>query len=357
MRSSFGGFASPPTKRKLAAPSAPLEEHPAQGSTANLGLPSVAMAPSVVVELVIEIRFEKPYLRGPLLASASLSSAFYVPRRGTCPGFPAGSAFRIFRRAASFLLHFGALQRLQNPRNQCEQPLFLRPRPLQHLQLLHFHRTKPLQQLEFLHSVRGHSLELPPIHRLGSRPSQVLVQPLFLRLRCRSLHHLETSLQHCTSLQERELVFVPRSCQVPRRSRYWFCIAYPTVVFIILPLPQRPRNTFFYLNFDLEQSFFSSTLGRVVQEQIRPFLCFVHGVSACLFPFREKSFAFLLHPILSCAAASHPTFFLHLLTFAIGASYHQQKKRPGCTAFHFELCFLCASPHQCSPLVLKSHLC
>ena len=33
LRSSFGGFASPPTKRKLAAPSAPLEEHPAQGST------------------------------------------------------------------------------------------------------------------------------------------------------------------------------------------------------------------------------------------------------------------------------------------------------------------------------------
>ena len=124
---------------------------PCAGVHRQSGLPSVAMAPSVIVELVIEIRFEKPYLRGPLLASASLSSAFYVPRREPAQGFPAGSAFRIFRRAASFLLHFGALHHLQNPRNQREQPLFLRPRPLQHLQLLHFHRTKPLQQFEFLH--------------------------------------------------------------------------------------------------------------------------------------------------------------------------------------------------------------
>ena len=44
------------------------------------------------------------------------------------------------------------------------------------------------------------------------------------------------------AFQERELVFVPRSCQVTRRCRHLFCIAYPTVVFAIFPLPERPRN-------------------------------------------------------------------------------------------------------------------
>ena len=54
-------------------------------------LPSVAMAPSVVVELDIEMLFEEPYLCGkPLLASVPLGSAFRVVRRvrrGHCPGF------------------------------------------------------------------------------------------------------------------------------------------------------------------------------------------------------------------------------------------------------------------------------
>ena len=40
------------------------------------------------------------------------------------------------------------------------------------------------------------------------------------------------------ALQERELVFVPRSCQATR-SRHLFSIAYPSVVFIILPVPER----------------------------------------------------------------------------------------------------------------------
>ena len=68
---------------------------------------------------------------------------------------------------------------------------------------------------------------------------------------------------------------------------------------------------------------------------------------------REKlRFSFTSYSVMCCGQPSR--VFLHLLTFAIGASYHQQKKRLGCTAFHFELCFLCASPHQCSPLVLKA---
>ena len=40
------------------------------------------------------------------------------------------------------------------------------------------------------------------------------------------------------ALQECELVFVPRSCQATR-SRHLFSIAHATVVFIILPVPER----------------------------------------------------------------------------------------------------------------------
>ena len=40
------------------------------------------------------------------------------------------------------------------------------------------------------------------------------------------------------ALHECELVFVPRSCQATR-SRHLFSIAHPTVVFIILPVPER----------------------------------------------------------------------------------------------------------------------
>ena len=68
---------------------------------------------------------------------------------------------------------------------------------------------------------------------------------------------------------------------------------------------------------------------------------------------REKlRFSFTSYSVTCCGQPSR--VFLHLLTFAIGASYHQQEKRLGCTAFHFEPCFLCASPRQCSPLVLKA---
>ena len=48
-----------------------------------------------------------------------------------------------------------------------------------------------------------------------------------------------TPVTSAQALQERDIVFVPRSCQVTRKSRHLFSIAYPTVVFIIFPLPQR----------------------------------------------------------------------------------------------------------------------
>ena len=77
---------------------------------------------------------------------------------------------------------------------------------------------------------------------------------------------------------------------------------------------------------------------------------------------RGKLYFFLFHRFLSCAAASHPAFFvtsadilsLYSLNSAICASHLLHEKRLGCTPFHFELCFLRASPHLCKPLVLKA---
>ena len=82
-----------------------------------------------------------------------------------------------------------------------------------------------------------------------------------------------------------------------------------------------------------------------------------------LFPYpREMLCCFLFHRFLSCAAASHPAFFvtsadipsLFSLNSAICASHLQQEKRLGCTPFHFELCFLRASLHHCRPPVLEA---
>ena len=87
-------------------------------------------------------------------------------------------------------------------------------------------------------------------------------------------------------------------------------------------------------------------------------LCF-----SVLFPYpREMLCCFLFHRFLSCAAASHPAFFvtsadipsLFSLNSAICASHLQQEKRLGCTPFHFELCFLRASLHHCRPPVLEA---
>ena len=83
--------------------------------------------------------------------------------------------------------------------------------------------------------------------------------------------------------------------------------------------------------------------------------------SACFFPIREESCAFFSSIVLSCAAASHPAFFvisaipsLYSLNSAICDFHLQQEKGLGCTPFHFELCFLCVSLHLCRPPVLKA---
>ena len=70
-----------------AVPSAPREEHPAQGFSRVSRLPSVALAPSVVVKLDIEMLFEIPYLCGkPLLASARLGQCLAGCAKRTLPG-------------------------------------------------------------------------------------------------------------------------------------------------------------------------------------------------------------------------------------------------------------------------------
>ena len=125
LRSPFGGFAPPPTKGEVtiscAVPSALREEHPAQG-------------------------------------------------------FLGGRAFRTLRRAASFILPCGALKRHQEPVDQLEQPLFVRPRPLQHPELPLLFRLRPLQQLEFLHFLRRTPNPTP--RTAAQTPSETAPTPL-----------------------------------------------------------------------------------------------------------------------------------------------------------------------------------
>ena len=162
------------------------------------------------------------------------------------------------------------------------------------------------------------------------------------------------------AFQERELVFVPRSYQVTRRIRHLFCIAYPTVVFAILPLPERPRNAL-TSTLTLSGSFFEHLNGGWFRNRIA-LSCDLCSVLQRAFSLSARNaLLFSLPSFLSCAAASHPAFFvtsadipsLFSLNSAICASHLQQEKRLGCTPFHFELCFLRASLHDCRPPVLE----
>ena len=131
-------------------------------------------------------------------------------------------------------------------------------------------------------------------------------------------------------------MFVPRSCQVTRRSRHLFCITNPTVVFIILPLPERPKNTF-TSTLTLSRSFFEHLTGGWFRNRFALSCDLVLCASACFFPIREDSFAFFLfHRFLSCAAATAiPRFSftsadipsLYSLNSAICAFHLQQEKR------------------------------
>ena len=159
-------------------------------------------------------------------------------------------------------------------------------------------------------------------------------------------------------------MFVPRSCQVTRRSRHMFCIAYRTVLFffIILPLPKRPKNTF-TLTLTLSGSFFEHLNGGWFRNRFALSCVLCSVLQRVFLPIREECCAFFLfHDFLTCAAASHPAFFvtsadipsLYSLNSVICVFHLQQEKRLGCTSFHFELCFLRASLHHCRPPVLKA---
>ena len=155
-------------------------------------------------------------------------------------------------------------------------------------------------------------------------------------------------------------MFVPRSCQVTRRSRHLFCIAFPTVVFASLPLPERPRNAL-TSTLTLSGSFFEHLNGGGLGTDSL-FLVIGARCFSVLFPNpRGKLCFFLFHRFLSYTAASHPAFFvisaipsLYSLNSAICDFHLQQEKGLGCTPFHFELCFLCVSLQLCRPLVLKA---
>ena len=257
-------------------------------------------------------------------------------------GVPADRAFRILRRTAGFLLpFFGALQRLEDPVNQIEHPLFVRPSPLQPHELPLKLHPRPLQLLE-----------QPLVLRPGSRPSQVLVQPLLLRLRCKSLHHLETSFQHSTTLQER----LARShkevatCLAPRirllfSSSFHCCRDHGKL---------SPEHWFWA---DLCSSI--SWEGGVGTDSL--FLVFWALCFGVLFPVPRKKWLFfsilfcpVLRPVipcffLICQHSVHVVFELRDLYFPSPA-----RETPWVHSNHFELCFLCASLHHCRPLVLKA---
>ena len=116
------------------------------------------------------------------------------------------------------------------------------------------------------------------------------------------------------ALQQHELVFVPRSCQGTRRSRHLFRIAYPTVVFIILPLPERPRNAL-TSTLTLSGSFLEHLNGGWFRNRFVLSCVLVLCASACFFTIREEIFAFfssiVFCPVLRPAI---PRFSLHLLT-------------------------------------------
>ena len=93
-----------------------------------------------------------------------------------------------------------------------------------------------------------------------------------------------------------------------------FCIAHPTVVFIILPLPERPGNTL-TSTLTLSGSFFKHLTGDWFRNRFALSCVFVLCASACFFPIREESCAsfssIVLCPVLRPAI---PVFSLHLLT-------------------------------------------
>ena len=115
------------------------------------------------------------------------------------------------------------------------------------------------------------------------------------------------------ALQERELVFVPRSCQATR-SRHLFSIAYPTVVFIIFPLPERPRNAL-TSNLTLSGSFFEHLNGGWFRNRIA-LSCDLCSVLQRAFSLSARKAVLFFSSIVFCPELrpAIPRFSLHLLT-------------------------------------------
>ena len=108
------------------------------------------------------------------------------------------------------------------------------------------------------------------------------------------------------ALQERELVFVPRSCQVTRRCRHFLRIAYRTVLFIILPLPQRPRNTF-TLTLTLSGSFFDHLNGGWFRNRFALCCDWCSVLQRVFLPIREECCAFFSLPSFSVLCCGQPS--------------------------------------------------
>ena len=259
--------------------------------------------------------FEIPYLCGkPRLASASLESAFRVARRGPCPGFPWWPCLPHFAQSSR------VLRRLEELVNQLEQPLFLRPSPLQHLKLPLFLPSHELPP-KFLPRPLQHHVQ-PLTLSLGSRPSQ----PLQVVPSPRKVAPATARLSRARTRDRASILTSPTKKWPfgPHRISDC-CLQHPSIA------AETKEN--FYQKVHLSGSFFEHLKGEWFRNRFALSCVLVLCASPCFFPLCGKNFAFLFHPTQSCAAASHPAFFftsayrpsLSSLNSSICASHLQQE--------------------------------
>ena len=141
-------------------------------------------------------------------------------------------------------------------------------------------------------SVRGHSQTA----RTAQAPSETAPTP-------------PTAAQ---AFQERELVFVPRSCQVTRRSRRFVLHrVFDCCFFIILPWPQRPKNAL-TSTLTLSGSFSEHLNGGWFRNRVALSCDWCSVLQRAFSQSARKAVLFFSSIVLSCAAASHPAFFRYI---------------------------------------------
>ena len=234
-------------------------------------------------------------------------------------GFPGGRAFRTLRRAAGFsddwkswsinLSSRSFSVRVRSNTSNCLS--FSRPRPLQPHELPPKFLPRPLQ-----HHVQPLTLSL------GSRPSQ----PLQVVPSPRKVAPATARLSRARTRDRASILTSPTKKWPfgPHRISDC-CLQHPSIA------AETKEN--FYQKVHLSGSFFEHLKGEWFRKRFALSCVLVLCASPCFFPLCGKNFAFLFHPTLSCAAASHPAFFftsayrpsLSSLNSSICASHLQQE--------------------------------